>query len=270
MLSEIENGVLNSAGLQVNSTVSSVISGILDGKPFLFVLDEEVNQLTLMLEGNEKYYIIIDLETGLVLDVVDENGTIYKGATSSNSAYCFHGPLTDSVSKFVDNFIKSLMDPHTAVGTAGSLLITAGLLAAGPLGWGVLAGLAIGGAGVVACAYGSHLLEDEGYKDYRNWLDFGLSVSLGVVGGWGASMARPVITSVSKEMIAVSSKPIKGSLNPARISFLMKFGKYNVMTEKQYIFRGTLGDTSKDKITKFVKEYGESSGMSTVTDMLPT
>ncbi|NYB27052.1 MAG: hypothetical protein HVN34_06920 [Methanobacteriaceae archaeon] len=67
MLSEIENGVLNSTGLQVNSTVSSVISGILDGKPFLFVLDEEANRLTLMLEGNEKYYIIIDLKLDLYL-----------------------------------------------------------------------------------------------------------------------------------------------------------------------------------------------------------
>ncbi len=81
-------------------------------------------------------------------------------------------------------------------------------------------------------------------------------------------MTGPIIKDMGKKL-AVSNIPIKKTLNPARISFLMKFGKYNVMTEKQYIVRGTLGDTSKDKITTFVKEHGGSAGMSTVTDMLP-
>lgn len=69
--------------------------------------------------------------------------------------------------------------------------------------------------------------------------------------------------------MAVSSTSIRGALNPARISYLMKFGNYEVMTEKQYIVRGTLGETSKDKIVTFIGEYGKSAGMSTVLGSLP-
>ena len=267
MLSEIEHAVLGSTGLKVNSTVSRIISEILDGEPFLMILDEEANRLTLMLENNENLYIIIDLESGLVLDIVDDNGSLYKGATSSNSAYCFHDPLSDAISGFVGNLLDNLLDPDTALMTAGSLLITAGLLAAGPVGWGLAAGLLIGGAGVGLCVLGSDVLEDPG--DYRNWLDLGISVGCGFIGGWEAGVERPIITSVSKEMVAVSSTSIKTSLNPTTIAYQMKFGNYEVMTETQYIIRGTLGDTSKDKILTFIEEYGESAGISTITELLP-
>ncbi len=187
--------------------------------------------------------------------------------TSSNSAYCFHDPLSDAISGFVGNLLDNLLDPDTALMTAGSLLITAGLLAAGPVGWGLAAGLLIGGAGVGLCVLGSDVLEDPG--DYRNWLDLGISVGCGFIGGWEAGVERPIITSVSKEMVAVSSTSIKTSLNPTTIAYQMKFGNYEVMTETQYIIRGTLGDTSKDKILTFIEEYGESAGISTITELLP-
>ncbi|OPY22830.1 MAG: hypothetical protein A4E26_01138 [Methanobacterium sp. PtaU1.Bin097] len=265
MLSEIENGVLNSTGLQVNSTVSSVISGILDGKPFLFVLDEEANRLTLMLEGNEKYYIIIDLETGLVLDIVDENGSLYKGATSSNDAYCFHdgrtNNISNSVDKLVNDFINGLKDPHTAASTIGGLLLLGACVASGPVGWGLLAG------GIFLCALGSEVIEHP--ENPYNWLDFGTSLLLGRFGAPGAKAAAgPIIKNVGKKL-AVSNVPIKGTLNPARIVTTMKFGNYEVMTSNQRIVRGALGRTETEQVLTFSKDYLKETGISVIKDQTP-
>jgi hypothetical protein len=272
MLSEIENGVLSSTGLQVNSTLSRIISGILNGEPFLFVLDEEANRLTLMLEGNEKFYIIIDLNTGLVLNIVDENGSFYKGATSQDNGYCFHDWRTEGVCKFVGNllhdFANGLKDPHTAASTIGGILLVGACVASGPVGWALLLG------GILLCAGGSGLLDDisgpnPGYKNPYNWLDFGCSLLFARVGASGAKAAAgPIIKNMGKKL-AVSNVPIKGTLNPAKIATTMKFGKYEIMTSNQRIVRGALGRTETEQVLTFSEEYLKSTGISVIKDQAP-
>lgn len=272
MLSEVENGVLSGAGLQVKSTLSSIISEILDGKAFLFVFDEEANRLTLMLENDERYYIIIDLETGLVLDIMNDNDFHYKGATSTDNAYCFHRDHTDESNEFIDNllndFINDLMDPHTAASTIGGLLLLGACVVSGPVGWGLL------GLGIVLCAGGSGLFDDiygsnPGYKNPWNWMDFGTQLILGSIGASGAESAvGPIIKNVGKRYI-VSKVPIKGTLNPTRIAYLMKFGKYDILTSNQIIVRGALGKTESEQILTFSEEYLKETGISVLRDQIP-
>lgn len=272
MLSEVENGVLSSTGLQVKSTVSTIISRILNGESFLFVLDEEAKRLTLMLEGDEKYYIIIDLETGLVLNIVDENGSLCKGATSYDTAYCFHDQRTDKIcnsnGNLLNDLANGLKDPHTVAITVGGILLVGACVASGPVGWILL------GGGILLCAGGSGLFDDvfganPGYKNPYNWLDFGVSLLLGRFGASGASSAAgPIIKNVGKKL-AVSNVPIKGTLNPAKISTTMKFGNYEVITQNQRVVRGALGRTETEQVLTLSEEYLKSTGMSVIKDQTP-
>ena len=268
MLSEVENAVLSSTGLQVNSTLSNIISGILNGEPFMYVYDEENNRLTLMLENNTESYIIIDLNTGLVLDVEIDNGTIYKGATSSDNAYCFHDGRTDAIYNSASNLLyksaNALADPHTLLSTIGGIALVGACIASGPVGWGLL------GLGVLFCAGGSGLFDNigsanPGYEDPYNWMDFGFSLVLGRVGASGAAEeAGPVIKSVGKNCLAVSNTPIEGTLNPAQIAYKMRFGDYDTVTKNQYVVNGALGKTNTNQFLTFSKEYLKSAGFSVV------
>lgn len=78
----------------------------------------------------------------------------------------------------LSNFLSSV-DSHTVASIGGSMLIALGLVAIGPVGW--VAGAAIIAGGILANSYGSGLWEDS--SDPRNWIDFGTSVGLSVVGG---------------------------------------------------------------------------------------
>jgi hypothetical protein len=267
MLSEVENAVLSSTGLQVNSTVSSIISGILNGEPFLMVYDEENNLLTLMLENNTDSCVVIDLTSGLVLDIEIDNGTIYKGATSSDNAYCFHDGRTDSIYNSASNFLyksaNALADPHTLASTIGGVALLGACIASGPVGWCLLAG------GIILCAAGSGMFDDldtdhPGYTNGWNWLNLGTSLILGRFGASGASsQAGTIVKEISKKELLVSDTPVKGTLTDTQITFLKLFGKdCNSMTTNQYITRGSLGRTNSEKVLTFSKDYLKETGTS--------
>ncbi|OPY26679.1 MAG: hypothetical protein A4E27_00695 [Methanobacterium sp. PtaU1.Bin242] len=267
MLSEVENVVLGSAGLHVNSTVSTIISGILEGKPFITLYDNETNRLMLMLEDNEQFFIIIDLNTGLVLDITNLNNSIYKGAASSENSYCYHDERTDNLCNNTQNSVNTLKedttDIHTWVGTAGGLLLVAGCLISGPVGWAVL------GVGILSCAYGSGLFDDiygpnPGYTNEWNWLEFGISLCTAGRGGMVKSAAQPIITNVGKNSVLVSKTPIKQSLTPAKIQYIEKFGNTNIMTRNQYGIKSTFGETDQEAMKTVLIEYGKNLGISKV------
>ena len=274
MLSEVENGVLSSTGLNVNSTLSTIISGILNGETFLTFYDPTSNEMVLMLENNENYYIIINLETGLVLDITDVNGTIYKGATSSGDSYCYHSQLTTNICNAAQGFLnhveEEIPDPKTWVGLAGGLLLVAGGIISGPIGWLCLLG------GVVSCAYSSGLLDNifssnPGYMNAWNWLDFGFSLVSGGKEGIAKAAARPVIEDVGKGSVLVLKKPLE---NVATSTMRTYENSLQVMNKVTYATETTLGDTTIDAAREVIKDYGEDLGISYVIDegkkILPT
>jgi len=178
MLSDIEQVALGNAGLNVTSTVSEIVIGILNGKHFQVVSDEANGIVILTLDDNPNLKIVIDLATGLVKDIVDDGSFQYKGSTASDDAYCYHQQRTDRLTKGISDFLSSPEGQHTLASVGGSMLIAAGLVALGPAGWAVGGALIIGG--LLSTAYGSGVLEDPG--DYRNWLDFGVSAGLSCLG----------------------------------------------------------------------------------------
>ena len=201
LLSEIEQGVLGSTGVSINSTVSGVVSSILAGEPFSITFDTQNNTATLTLDNDARFKIIIDLTTGVVKDILDNQGFQLKGAETMSPAYCYHGPLTDNVGQYAQNFYDGFKESG-AEGVAGGLLITAGLIAFGacpPLGLLLLAG------GLIISADASGLFQDP--TNPYNWVDFGASVGLSLAGPEAVTL-KAAITPTFKQAMKWSVKEV--------------------------------------------------------------
>ena len=210
MLSEVERMALGSTGVSVDSTLSRIVSEVLSGATFDTILDPENNTLTLMLEGNDIYKIIIDLNTGVVRDILNDQGLSLKGAETTSSAYCYHDQLTDNQYQ-IDNGLL-----HLGADVAGGAAVSAGvliLLAGGPPGLAAL--LLIGGG--VACFYAAGVFEDP--DNPRTWIKGAVSIGIAAIpGGLEA-----------KELIYISETPW----------LLMKSGV--ISTGGKYVFKATAG-----------------------------
>jgi methionine-rich copper-binding protein CopC len=210
LLSEVERMALGSTGISVDSTLFKIVSQVLNGATFEMTLDDDNNTLTLMLDGNDNYKIIIDLTTGVVKDILNANGFSLKGAETMSSAYCYHDQLTNNQYQ-VDNDLL-----HLGADIAGGAAISAGvliLLASGPPGW---AGLLIFG-GALACFYAAGCFED--YDNPRNWIKGTISIGIAAIpGGYEA-----------KETIYLSQTPW----------LLMKSGV--ISTGSKHVLKATVG-----------------------------
>jgi hypothetical protein len=232
LLSEIEQGVLGSTGVSINSTVSGVVSSILAGEPFSITFDTQNNTATLTLDNDARFKIIIDLTTGVVKDILDNQGFQLKGAETMSPAYCYHGPLTDNVGQYAQNFYDGFKESG-AEGVAGGLLITAGLIAFGacpPLGLLLLAG------GLIISADASGLFQDP--TNPYNWVDFGASVGLSLAGPEAVTL-KAAITPTFKQAMKWSVKEVG---------------------YKKTIVQGTLGGNSGEAIKTVTTNwiYGET------------
>ncbi|WP_084689132.1 chitobiase/beta-hexosaminidase C-terminal domain-containing protein [Methanobacterium veterum] len=94
LLSEVEHAAVGATGLSVSSTVAGIMSGILNGETFDMIRNGSM--VTIMLNGSPDSQIIIDSDSGLVWDLTESNGFVYKGAISQVNAYCYHDQLTSS------------------------------------------------------------------------------------------------------------------------------------------------------------------------------
>ncbi|NYB27049.1 MAG: hypothetical protein HVN34_06905 [Methanobacteriaceae archaeon] len=200
LLSEIEQGVLGSTGVSINSTVSGVVSSILAGEPFSITFDTQNNTATLTLDNDARFKIIIDLTTGVVKDILDDQGFQLKGAETMSSAYCYHGPLTDNVDQYAQNFYDGFKESG-AEGVTGGLLITAGLVAFGacpPLGLLLLAG------GLIISADASGLFQDP--TNPYNWVDFGASVGLSLAGPEAVTLKAAITPTFKQAMNGLLKK----------------------------------------------------------------
>jgi hypothetical protein len=185
MLSEVEHVALGSAGSSVSSTLSTITSAILEGKGYKIIFNED-NTAVFMLEENQRFKIIIDLETGLVKEIIDTGNFQYKGAETVATGYCYHDQLTEDTTKRTKAFLDAF-GWEGVKSTGGGLLITAGLIAFGacpPLG----ALMVIGGLFLTADASG---LTKDPTNPY-NWLDFGVSVGLSLAGPKGVTLKHAI------------------------------------------------------------------------------
>lgn len=201
LLSEIEQGVLGSTGVSVNSTVSGIVSGILAGESFSIIFDTENNTATLTLDNNNRFKIIIDLNTGLVKDILEDQGLQLKGAETISTAYCYHSQLTDNTGQYAQNFYDGFKESG-AESLTGGLLITAGLVAFGacpPLGLILVAG------GLIISADASNLFQDP--TNLYNWADFGASVGLSLAGPECVTL-KAAITPTFKQAMKWSVKEV--------------------------------------------------------------
>jgi len=90
--------------LSVSSTVAGIMSGILNGETFDMIRNGSM--VTIMLNGSPNSQIIID--SGLVWDLTESNGFVYKGAISQVNAYCYHDQLTSRLTGQISSWINSL------------------------------------------------------------------------------------------------------------------------------------------------------------------
>jgi len=178
MLSDLEQAALGNAGLNGTSTASQIFLGIMHGEHFQVIFDEAAGTATITLVDDPNLKIVIDMITGLVKDIVSDGNFQYKGSTSSDDAYCYHGPRTDRLTQGLSDFFNSPTG-HTVASVGGSMLIALGLVALGPVGW--VAGACIIGAGVGCIWFGSGMADDP--NDPRNQIDFVATVGLSFVGG---------------------------------------------------------------------------------------
>ncbi len=113
LLSEVEKASLSGTGLSVNSTFSTFMSAIMTGKHFKMTGNNKT--VTIILEEYPSFKIIIDYETGIVKEITNINGFPCKGASSTESAYCYHDQLSNHLPEFisavkqdVNNFLTRL------------------------------------------------------------------------------------------------------------------------------------------------------------------
>ena len=237
MLSEVEHMSLGSTGLSTSSTLSSIVSAVLNGATFDTILDPENNTLTLMIDGNDTYKIIIDLDTGVVKDILNDQGLSLKGAETMSSAYCYHDQLTNKQ----EEIDKELF--HLGENIAGGGAFTAGLLilmASGPEGWAAL--LLIGG--IVAICDSEGCFEDP--HNLHKWIKAGVDVGIAAIPGGLAA----------KELITVSETPW----------ILMKSNI--VYTGGKYVFKATAGGSLTEGTKKVAGDCLTSYTLDNVEDQI--
>lgn len=178
MLSDLEQAALGNAGLNGTSTASQIFLDIMHGEHFQIIFDEAAGTATITLNDNPNLKIVIDMVTGLVKDIVDDDSFQYKGSLASGDAYCYHEQRTDRLTRGLSNFFNS-SGGHTVASIGGSMLIAMGLVALGPVGW--VAGAAIIGVGVAGIWFGSGMADDP--TDPCNQIDFVATVGLSFAGG---------------------------------------------------------------------------------------
>ncbi|WP_276956243.1 hypothetical protein [Methanobrevibacter woesei] len=111
LLSEVENSALNMAGINGTSSVTDLFTRIMNLENF--TVDVEGNYLSIILNNSNEYKVIIDLSTGLVYDLFQKGGFVYKGAISTNNSYCYHDYLTDNIQNNLQYHISEGHDYNT-------------------------------------------------------------------------------------------------------------------------------------------------------------
>jgi len=237
MLSEVEHVTLGSAGSSVNSTLLAITSAILNGEEYKIIFNED-NTAIFTLEGDQRFKIVIDLETGLVKEILDTGNFQYKGAETVATGYCYHDQLTENGIKRANAFLDAFKWGGVE-STGGGLLITAGLVAFGacpPLGVAML------GIGLFVTADASGLTQDP--TNPYNWLDFGVSAGLSLAGPEGVTL--------------------KQAINP-----VFRQGMRYAVENEGYktIVRATVGDTERSAIKGYYNNYVTGSSISGMINM---
>ena len=275
ILSEIEHIILKGTGNAVVSPLSKIISGYLNGESLDIIPINETNMIIIKLANDNESYIILDIENKLIHDLSFINGEIIKGSYSNDYSGCYHDDLTDDLfnllTTFCENFVGTFFDPNTLIGTIGGLAITVGLIASGPLGWGVA--LLLISSGVLMTAYSAGLFDNfgqsnAGYYDFYNWLEFGGSILLSALGGKATYVAGKVtfntITTTIRSYTEIYS--IENGIKITTFDFLKQttqsnIVKYSPKQELKNICRITLGETTAKVIIKFLKENLKSTSI---------
>ncbi|WP_407421541.1 hypothetical protein [Methanobrevibacter sp.] len=274
ILSEIENIILKGSGNNVVSPLSKIISGYLNGESIDIIPINETNMIIIKLTNDSESYIILDIENNLIHDLSLINGEIIKGSYSNDYSGCYHDELTDELfnllTTFCEKFVGNFFDPNTLIGTIGGLAITVGLIASGPLGWGVALILISGG--VLMTAYSAGLFDNfgqsnAGYYDFYNWLEFGGSMLLSAYGGKatytaGKATFNTVTTTImsNTEMYSIETGIKTTTFAFFKQTTQSNIVKYTVKQELRNICRITLGETKSKVIIKLLKENFKSTG----------
>lgn len=268
MLSGIEHYVLSLTGNNVSSPLTNIILSYANNGSLVFIFDDDLGLLSIMIEGNDDFYIIIDSNTGLVYSVINDNGTYYKGAvTDEYSSNCYHNQLTSYLTDGLEFLWNELNDPHNVVGALSGLLFTAGMVSMTIICPPV--GLAIIGVAILGTAYSSGLLDNlgtsnPGYSKIENWADFGLSMGLNFMGaGVAKSAAKPVVTAIGKTVFTSTSK----YTGPRSAYTILNTGQLDKTTTYQYVLNSALGETEKEAVSKYFEEYGQELGISFIKNV---
>lgn len=259
ILSEIEHAIIQKGSSDLNnefeSTVSKILGAYLNGEAIEIIFDDNYNLVNIKLEGNDIYYIAIDLETGLAYPVSYHDNQVYKGVFESFTG-CNLPPgnlgvnLHDALRSLSD-MLSDFFTLESLAGTLGGLAITAGLIAAGPLGWGVGLGLIAGG--IILNAYSSGLFENDGYKKTENLVDFAVGTGLSFIGGSAGTVAKNAIKS------AISGSVTK-KLTHAR---MYKPSYHNIeFSRADTLITSVLGETRKEQAKTILLNHLEGVGIS--------
>jgi hypothetical protein len=107
-IQEIENYVLSLTGLTTNSSLNNVVNAI-DNLKFTMVRDGEL--MIISTEDGSNSSMVINTTSGLVKNLVESDGFVYKGVISSGVFWCFHNQLTNFFINGLTNAWNSLMSP---------------------------------------------------------------------------------------------------------------------------------------------------------------
>ena len=235
MLSEEEEMAIGATGAPTVSTLSEIVSEVLNGATLEAILNPDNNTFTLMINGSEEYKIIIDLKTGIVQDILNDQGVQLKGAETTCAAYCYHNQLTNNVVNADAGLISA------AEGLAGGAAFGAGVLlaiAGGPPEW---AGLLLA-AGILTCLEAEGVPEDP--RNPRKWFKAGVDLVIaGIPGGLAA-----------KELITISKTPW----------ILMKSGL--ISSGGNYVLAATVGGSFAEGIEKVTNDCLTNYSLNNIED----
>lgn len=264
MLSEMENMALSATGLNVTSSTCDLGLAILNGD--IADIIDNGTEIIVKLTNGDIIRIIIDPETGLVKDMLGD----YKGAESTDSAYCYHNDRTDTLGHQINEFLSGLTDEQEIALSIGIAIGMGVLMEVNPyLGLSIILGCSYLAAKEVG------LIEDP-LNPYK-WARFGLIVVPSLIPWVGLEKAAGQIMlkyTLSREVTEIIVPYMEdGVIFSCR--YIQEVNLFAISVEViedgalTTIRKVVFGSTPKEAITKMLTdqvEWGSLSGVVNIVD----
>ncbi|WP_225370326.1 hypothetical protein [Methanobrevibacter arboriphilus] len=111
-IQEIESYVLSLTGIQTSSSLNNIFNAISN---FNFTILHDGELMIISTEDGSNSSMVINTTSGLVKNLIEDDGFVYKGVISDEIAYCFHDTITNLFINGLTNAWNTLTSPFSPI-----------------------------------------------------------------------------------------------------------------------------------------------------------